>query len=204
MQIKKEDIRAKILDSAKKEFLKSGYNNASLRVISNNASLTKGAIYSYFKNKDSLFCELAKPATSFLEAEFSDNSRYIRYSRKNHNNFPIDFKLESFKFHAHVVLDNYDSFKLLLFCAAGSSLESYREKIISLYADQFNLRASFMGENKEYCQLFVHTLSSTYVSYLEEIIIHKPNRDQVDIYATQMAIFIDAGINKLNSYYEKK
>ncbi|MGD1820221.1 MAG: TetR/AcrR family transcriptional regulator [Pleomorphochaeta sp.] len=204
MQIKKEDIRAKILDSARVEFLKNGYNKASLRVISNNANLTKGAIYSYFKNKDALFCELVKPATSFLEAEFSDNSRYIRYSRKNNNNFPIEFKLESFKFHAHVVLDNYDSFKLLLFCAAGSSLESYRERIISLYADQFNLRASFMEKKEEYCQLFVHTLASTYISYLEEIITHNPDRNLVDKYAAQMAIFVDAGINKLNIYNKKE
>lgn len=200
MQIKKENIKEKILISAKNEFLDKGYTNASLRVISEKAGLTKGALYSYFKNKDALFCELTKVAVDFIEAEFSESSHYIKSSKEYCNDFPLEDKIKSYRLHANTVLDNYDNYKLLLFCAAGSSLESYKEKIIQMYASQFILRSTFMEKKVNFSELYVHTLASTYVSYLEEIVLHKPNRDEVEMYATQMAIFVDAGMRKLSNY----
>ena len=40
-----EGVTEKLLESAKKEFLKSGYENASLQVIAEKAGSSKGAIY---------------------------------------------------------------------------------------------------------------------------------------------------------------
>ena len=45
------ETKAKILSSAKTEFLEKGFMNASLRTIAANAGLTTGAMYRHFKDK---------------------------------------------------------------------------------------------------------------------------------------------------------
>ena len=56
------ETKAKILESAKNEFLDKGFVNASLRTIASNAGLTTGAMYRHFKDKDALFCALVDDA----------------------------------------------------------------------------------------------------------------------------------------------
>ena len=201
MQIKKDDIKENIISSACREFLDHGYAEASLRVIAEKAGLTKGAIYSYFENKDALFCELTAPAVRFIENEFQyEESCYAAMTKENSPDaFESDIK--GFRNYAHAVLDNYKSFKLLLFCAAGSSLQDYKERIIQLYAQNFHTRLSLFAKVKNrkgvISEMFVHTLAATYISFLEELVLHEPDRAQADDYAVQMAIFVRAGIDKL-------
>lgn len=201
MQVKKEDVRDKIINSARKEFLKHGYLKASLRVIAENESLTKGAIYSYFKNKDALFCELTAPAVSFIENEFQNDKNCFSVGMSGAAKSAHELTIQSFKRCANSVLGNYESFKLLLFCSAGSSLQNYKERIIRLYAQNFYKIVSFFTEAE--CdvsvinEIFIHTLASSYVSFLEELILHKPGQKQADDYAAQLAVFVQAGMKKL-------
>lgn len=201
MQVKKEEIKDKIINSAIKEFLNCGYSKASLRVIAEKAGLTKGALYAYFKNKDDLFCKVTEPAVSFIESEFKyDISDFTTVVNEDClDSFNCD--IECFKNYALAVLDNYKSFKLLLFCSAGSSLQDYKERIIHLYSQNFYSR--FLAVRKVevsediFCEMFVHTLANTYVSFLEELVLHEPNKKQVDDYVLQMAIFLNSGFKKL-------
>ena len=55
---KSEDTKQLILDTAKKEFMEKGYNDASVRSIAKQAGLTTGAIFRYFADKESLFAAL--------------------------------------------------------------------------------------------------------------------------------------------------
>lgn len=55
---KSEDTKQLILDTAKKEFMEKGYNDASVRSIAKQAGLTTGAIFRYFPDKESLFAAL--------------------------------------------------------------------------------------------------------------------------------------------------
>lgn len=47
------DTRSKILEIEKKEFLKHGFKDASLRGIVKEAGFTQGAFYGYYKDKAS-------------------------------------------------------------------------------------------------------------------------------------------------------
>ncbi|MBO5773342.1 MAG: TetR/AcrR family transcriptional regulator [Clostridia bacterium] len=55
MQYQKEDVRKRIVDSAKTEFLRVGYYRASMLQISNRAKVPIGNLYRYFSSKASLF-----------------------------------------------------------------------------------------------------------------------------------------------------
>ncbi len=205
MQVKKEDIKEKIMSSARREFLEHGYAEASLRVIAEKEGLTKGAVYSYFENKDALFCELAAPAINFIKSAFQHDQCYYASKTKDVLFDSYEVTIQSFKSCAQAVFDNYESFKLLLFCSAGSSLQDYKERIIQLYAQNFYKVLSFFTKT-ESChegvmnEMFVHTLATTYVSFLEEIVLHEPERKEVNDYVEQMAIFIHSGIEKLYFY----
>ncbi|MGD8563330.1 MAG: TetR/AcrR family transcriptional regulator [Desulfarculaceae bacterium] len=53
-----EDVRALILEKAKKLFLEIGYANLTIRRIAQEIGYTPGTIYLYFKNKDEILYEL--------------------------------------------------------------------------------------------------------------------------------------------------
>jgi AcrR family transcriptional regulator len=202
MQVKKEDIKKRIMKSAQKEFLEHGYASASLRVIAEKEGLTKGVVYSYFKSKDALFCALAAPAVRFIENEFESNKNcWALKTDGSKAAYSYEESIQGFRTHAHAVLDHYESFKLLLFCAAGSSLKDYKERIIRLYAENFHMHhPAFLRtecERSTAGEMFIHTLAATYVSFLEELVLHEPDRKEADDYAVQMAAFGYPGFEKM-------
>ena len=54
----KEDMRALILDGARKVFLRKGYESASIRNIAEEINYSPSSIYFYFKEKGEIFQEL--------------------------------------------------------------------------------------------------------------------------------------------------
>lgn len=71
MQIKKDEVRLKILEIAADEFLKRGYENASMRMIARKAHTTQGNIYHYFPNKEMLLEEILLPTIENIEYRIS-------------------------------------------------------------------------------------------------------------------------------------
>lgn len=201
MQVKREEVKERIIDSARSEFLCHGYGGASLRTIAEKAGLTKGAVYTYFDNKDDLFCAVAEAAVQQIECVFPvdrDNASMARdfiYAPGAEEEKTVRI----FRDHAKTVLDHHESFQLLLFCAGGSSLQNYKERIIQLYSESFYRFLAFL--HKPHCvgEIFVHTLANTYVGFLEEIVLHEPHREEADIYAGQMAVFVYSGIKNVLS-----
>lgn len=55
MKVLREDVRQRILNAAREEFLLRGYAGASMRAIARRAGMTVGNIYLYFDGKDGLF-----------------------------------------------------------------------------------------------------------------------------------------------------
>ena len=54
MQTLKDDVRERIIDSAKKEFLDKGIEGSSMRDIAAGSNMTVGNLYRYFRNKEEL------------------------------------------------------------------------------------------------------------------------------------------------------
>lgn len=68
MQVKKEEMRQKIIEVATDEFLKRGYENASMRTIAQKSHTTLGNIYHYFKNKEVLLETILIPTFENIES----------------------------------------------------------------------------------------------------------------------------------------
>ncbi len=59
-QVLKEEVRNSILNSAVKVFRENDYNKASMNSIAQEANISVGNIYRYFKNKEELFDVIVK------------------------------------------------------------------------------------------------------------------------------------------------
>lgn len=64
MQILKEEVRQRILQAAREEFLEKGFQESSMRRIAQKAGVTPGNIYAYFPGKEALFERLVEPAVA--------------------------------------------------------------------------------------------------------------------------------------------
>lgn len=212
LQIKKDKVREKILSSAYEEFSEFGYSGASLRRIAEKENMTKGVIYSYFDTKEELFKANIRPAIDFFDESFAEN--YIDKNSEYYQEVYLKDLLEKsipkknikeFKKFVNRVCECRASLKLLLFCAGGSAYENYKEVIIKRYAESFyNMHSKLLKTDqnllKTTMEMFVHTLASTYITMLEEIILHDPDKEELELYAEQMAVFVTSGVKQLMLY----
>ncbi len=191
MQIKKEDVKNSIMASACEEFLEKGFLGTSLNAIAARADLSKGAIYSYFKSKDDLFYNLVEKSIIYLK-DYMDRKLSEENSLDWINNF--DRSLEEFIKFSKDIEDQRKELKLLLFCSEGSNLGEFREELIQSYHrafDKFLLDLKF--SKNPFTEPFIHTLARIYISFIEEIVLHNPDEEDISKYAKEMAVFMYSG-----------
>ncbi len=202
MQIKKDEVKNKILKSAKNEFLKHGYQGASLRTIANNLGLSKGAIYPYFKNKEAVFIELVKePAENLYQhmktmqerALSQDLSSQIAYAN-NENPNQEDLWINA-------IYDNIDIFKLIALKSSGTRYENYFARLASLEEESTLKYINNMREAKalqyDPDAMLVHILIEIAFKSLISIIENDIPRDKGLAYWQKMEEFYFAGWKKL-------
>lgn len=66
MSVADRSIDPRILDSARTEFLTSGFEKASLKTICEGAGVTTGALYKRYKGKEDLFCAVVEQTVEDL------------------------------------------------------------------------------------------------------------------------------------------
>ncbi|MDC7124805.1 MAG: TetR/AcrR family transcriptional regulator [Spirochaetales bacterium] len=199
MQKKKAEVRNLILEVAKKEFLEKGFAKASLREIAAKAGVTKGNIYTYFKNKDELFCELVKPSMDFIRSSMPDSygQDYVQmYLFKTDES--AQASIDDFAKFVYALFDYKEGLSLLFFSSAGSSKENFREEIFNLYTEHafmFNnsITEYVPGKKIQMSEMLIHTLASLYLRLIEEILIHEPDDQELVEYIKQMAVFVHYG-----------
>lgn len=74
MALPDKSIDARILNSAKREFLTKPYEQVSLREVCKQADATTGALYNRYKNKEELFEAVVAP-TLFLRPFLREQNR---------------------------------------------------------------------------------------------------------------------------------
>jgi len=201
MQIKKDDVKDNILKTAKREFLLYGFQGASLRQIAARSGVTKGAIYTYFKSKDELFYQIVEPALSFIKNEMNqnmDDSYIANYGADPH--ISERESIRSFRRYTESLFHYTDELKLLFLASAGSAVSHFKEDIFRLYTENshfFYRRWSELHPDRPpavVSEMFIHSLASLYLSFLEEVIIHEPDSAVLECYIEQMALFVYHGI----------
>ena len=113
-----------LLESARKNILKYGYEKAALRQICADAGVTTGALYFSFKNKEALFDALVRPTMENLDRVVNMlNTRLVDEKGKNFNEEAFDEFIFGF------LIENREGIRLLMTRASGSRYEGFHRKL---------------------------------------------------------------------------
>jgi len=111
MQKKKENLEIQILEKATDEFLKKGYNKASLRLIARECNITPGNLYNYFTGKEDLYINVTlnynKERLDFLFSQIDNEdttyNKLYKYA-EGYYNYAIK-NIEKFRLFMHYELN---------------------------------------------------------------------------------------------------
>lgn len=201
MQTLKDDIRQRILVTAREEFIAHGVRCTSIRTVAHKAGVAVGNVYNYFRSKDELFCEVLRPLISALQ-------RYIlSHNEERHLNIDV-FSVSEFQDEyictMKTLVKNYrPELRLLLFSAEGTSLAGYKDRIIEHQMKVGTEYLRLMKEryphiNIDISPFFLHIASSTWVSIFSELVEHDEYEEQeIERVLEQYAAYSVAGWKEL-------
>lgn len=188
----------RILECAKEEFLKKGFEKAQVGEIAKAAQVTTGAIYRHFKNKEELFFSLIEEVYTYTLNIVED----VETRSQNKVDIPLlqagDEAILEASFNevmdfVNYMYEHFDEFKLIFECSQGSRVENFIEEIVDRYSvknmkQMSNLKmkdsASYELEEFE-----VHILTKGYITSLCECIIHNIPYKNVSGYIKSIVTF---------------
>lgn len=169
------NTKEKIITIATREFLNSGYQVASLRKIAKEAQVTTGAMYGYYKNKESLFNSIVEDvATDFKQM----------YLKQEIDQVMIDY-----------IYQHFDIFRLIICGSKGTVYENYLDCLVEVKSQIFIKQ----GFNDKFC----HIINHSYLFGVFEIVRHKMLKEQAIDFVINLKEFYQAGWNKLLKEKEK-
>ncbi|MFP4016272.1 MAG: TetR/AcrR family transcriptional regulator [Halanaerobiales bacterium] len=192
VQYQKEEIREAIIEAAREEFIKHGYQKASIRQIAKEAGVIPSNIYNYFGGKDDMFGEVLKPLIIELQnfKSFMKKWEFSNDLPKKHQDLGQHRKImvESIK-----IVDRYrDLFKLLIFNSHGSSYEDYINKMVTWFTD--NMYLHFERDTGGLMSKFlIHNTTSIWFNFIKEILRYDVRGKEMQQATADMMTFIYSG-----------
>ena len=197
MQIKKDEIKNKILKIARAEFHEKGFSNASMRKIAKKVGISVSNIYNYFKSKDEIFKELVYPTIYIIDKLIE---RYMLNEDFCKN--PVRWTIEGSWQTTHLLflfLDKHrDNLKLLFFKSQCSEYENTKDKYIDLFTELYLKNLTLLKTNNtefnyKVSDWFVHNIISFYINIINEIIMHDLTKKEMEQYAEEINTFLFHG-----------
>ncbi len=200
MQVKKEEIRKRILDVARKKFIQNGFIETSMRTIAKKSNITTSNIYNYFEKKDSLFAEILKPTISKINETLKILENFKVKEEKDFWSF--EFSKKQFDFLMQFVHKNREDLDLILFKSHGSSIQDFKDEVIEKYTEINMKHLKFLskthtGMNTNVSRFFIHNVSSFYANIINEIIMHNISYERMKKYSEEIITFVYYGYKEL-------
>lgn len=172
----KTETRQKIISAAKAEFLKKGFEQASLRNIAMEAGMSAAGLYRHFTDKEALFAALVDPVLDKLEnVHCSIRMRDYEYLKTGlldemwGDNAEIHYFLD-------LIYDYFEEFKLLICCSAGTKYENFIHDFVML--EQKETLEYMEAARKQGISVRkvepreLHLLLSAYATAVFEVVVH--------------------------------
>jgi len=168
MQYKKGNIRERILTAAREEFLKNGFEKASIRNITAAAKTSKSNIYNYFNDKNALFAAVVEPTLRGIKNGFDK----LRAENPGHSagNYSINAQKDVILRIMNFVFKHDQDIKLLLFCSSGSALSGFKDEVTRDLADVLFDWVAYAAPDKGISRFFIQTVAGFYVGAIEQML----------------------------------
>ena len=146
MQILKDEIRGRIMESARLLFLKNGYEGVSMREIAKHAGESKSNLYNYFSSKEEIFESLVKNIFSQLEG-FQD----IFFGHEFNEEFGSEAFISLLSVSVYkYLLSGKEDLLLVMNCSKGTKFENAKEKVAGRLSDHFRKDITHPVDSKDY------------------------------------------------------
>lgn len=198
VQILKDDIRDSILKNAKQEFLKKGFEKASMRSLASSAGITVGNVYKYYRNKNELFNAVLHPVYTALSEIIMHHDDEVY----NQENIPLDQIFnEQIARLLEVVKYGREEFLILINGSEGSPYGNAKNDLISQFGESINdhLDAYCRRLNCEMPEQarFAASLARSYLEGLFSIISSFTDSEQISKYAGEFLKIIFYGFKTI-------
>lgn len=181
MKILKDQLYISMLESARNEFVKKGFKDASMRSIAKGANCCLSNIYNYFKNKDEIFLTIVNPAKNdifnFITQKHNEESfQFYTMSQYGHSEEDIG--------HYISLIEKYkEEYRLLLYHSQGSSLCNFKDELTDhmthVSYNYMDLEIKYNPQARKVSSFFIHVMASWMVSILGEIVTHELDRRKI-------------------------
>ena len=195
MQVKKENIKNRILQAARREFKDKNYEKASIRTIAEKAGVTPSNIYNYFENKDDLFRTVLQPLINQIEIGKKVLNKF-EFDREPGAQEDLDSHHEIIINSAKIVDENREDMKILVFKSKGSSLENYIDSLTDWFTGEFK-KSLCEKAQYEVDGFLVHIMSSIWFNSIREILMHDIKGERMMNIAEDLMTFIFTGWRNL-------
>lgn len=197
-----EKLAVELLEAGKQEFLERGFQGASMRSIAAAAGVTTGALYRYYTDKAAMFDALvAEPAQELLE-------RY-REVQMEFSALPLDQQLSNLPeisddgqiWMMEHIYNNFDAFKLITCCSAGTRFEYYLETLTEIEVNaSHNLIEGMQAAGMKVQPIddeLIHMVSSMLFNGMFETVRHDMPREKAMQHMFGLRDFYSAGWFKI-------
>lgn len=165
-QVLKDEIRDKILKAALHEFYDKDYKSAAMRSIAEKAKIPTGLIYSYYKNKESLFDAVLQPV-------LYDWERVLESKHDGHGNDEI-YGLSKTETECLLNLfEHRQEFIILVDKSQGTKYEHEKDRFIEEI--EIHLNKHRKDENSE--KVFIHIIANNFIDGLMQIMYHYKGKE---------------------------
>lgn len=176
-----QNTQQRLLEIAKREFLRNGFSEVSMRDISKATGMALGNIYYYYKTKDELYMAILSPLLLRMK-------EYMKYHNESNSLMEDILCMEKDKFDEYLksprctsyfdlLLSHRDEFYMLFYLSSGSSLEKYEEELqLYLVEMGYEYLEKYMKVKKikiEVDEKFMKIYSTMMIALMKEIVKKK-------------------------------
>lgn len=189
-------ITEALIESAKREFLEYGFQNANLRRISAAGGVSTNSIYTRFGDKSGLFSAVVKPAADGLMRIYLES---ISGAEKCENaSAAANLGGEGTELVLKYIYDNFDVFRLIFCYSSGTEYEHYFDELASIEERYYReFAAQFAGEGNCPSDFFIHVVCRTGWQYIYEVVSHKLTYDEAKSFMKSIREYSFAGWAKV-------
>ncbi len=170
VQFAKDEIRQRIIDVSREEFLENGFAKASIRKITAKAGTSKSNLYNYFSDKNDLFYAVLEPEINRIYKGLEAAKQFN--APKGIDAYTLESQSSVIDIVIRFVQENITDIRILLFKSQGSSLENFKIEILGAFTDNMCAWVKSLRPGIEISRFFIRSICSFYLSMIEQAALH--------------------------------
>ena len=167
-QVRKEEIFDRIFRAGIEVFYEKDFRSAKMQQIAQKADIPVGLIYTYFKNKESLFEKIVSSVSIDFQKIAREEEAALGLPSEKYKEIAEGYLLN--------ILDHHKIFVILMDKSSGTKYQSAKEEMISSLAKHIKTELNKKAP-AAYNDLLVHILATNFAESLLEIARHYKNQD---------------------------